>query len=157
MVPHVELVTPKADAPPPPQAPRAEPVRPSAIEPGAVELEAYRGADVMVDSAVMRRAQLNSAREHGQAAYAVQKESEAIEIDRQRAASTEANVKDPLAGTIPVSPDVPPQPLADNQPKANENEAHPISKKIFKNSKKPQQRPPIAIDREPKLNGGPVN
>jgi hypothetical protein len=156
-VPHVEFITPKTDAPPTPPAPRPEPIKPPAIEPGTVDLEAYRGADGMVDSAVMRRAQLNSAREHGQTAYAVQQESEAIEIDRQRVETTQASVKDPLAGTIPVSPDEPPQLLRDAQSKTNDNEAASTSKKGLKNRKKQQERPPIAIDREPKLNGGPVN
>jgi hypothetical protein len=51
----------------------------------ATDLSSFRGADGMVDAAEMRRSQINSARATGQPTYAVQREWEAVEQERQRA------------------------------------------------------------------------
>ena len=56
----------------------------------------------MVDAAAMRRSQINSARATGQPAYAVQREWEAVEAERQRALANGEVRADPLAGTVPV-------------------------------------------------------
>jgi len=68
----------------------------------ATDLSSFRGADGMVDAAAMRRSQINSARAAGQPAYAVQREWEAVEAERQRAAANGEVRSDPLAGTVPV-------------------------------------------------------
>lgn len=75
------------------------------------DLSKFRGSDGMVDAAAMRRAQINSARATGQPAYAVQREWEAVEQERQRAAANGEVRADPLAGTVPVP--------AAPQPKSN--------------------------------------
>lgn len=68
----------------------------------ATDLSSFRGADGMVDAAAMRRSQINSARATGQPAYAVQREWEAVEAERQRAVANGEVRADPLAGTVPV-------------------------------------------------------
>lgn len=79
-----------------------QPVEGQATPRQAADLSKFRGADGMVDAAAMRRSQINSARASGQPAYAVQREWEAVEEERQRAAAN-GNVRaDPLAGTVPV-------------------------------------------------------
>lgn len=66
--------------------------------------ESFRGADGMIDSAQMRRAQLNAARDQGVPAYSVQREWEAVAAERQRAEDAGEVRVDPLAGTVPVAP-----------------------------------------------------
>jgi hypothetical protein len=73
-----------------------------AIPQQATDLSSFRGADGMVDAAAMRRSQINSARATGQPAYAVQREWEAVEAERQRAAANGEVRSDPLAGTVPI-------------------------------------------------------
>ena len=68
----------------------------------STDLSSFRGADGMVDAAAMRRSQINSARATGQPAYAVQREWEAVEAERQRALANGEVRADPLAGTVPV-------------------------------------------------------
>jgi hypothetical protein len=75
--------------------------------------ESFRGADGMIDSAEMRRAQLNAAREQGTPAYSVQREWEAVAAERQRAEDAGEVRVDPLAGTSPVAP--PPETRAERR------------------------------------------
>lgn len=89
--------TPAAASPAPQQQMQSQ-----AAPQQASDLSKFRGADGMVDAAAMRRAQINSARATGQPAYAVQREWEAVEQERQRAASNGEVRADPLAGTVPV-------------------------------------------------------
>ncbi|GBF57535.1 hypothetical protein PbB2_01202 [Candidatus Phycosocius bacilliformis] len=79
---------------------------------GLPDLSQFRGPDGMIDAAAMRRAQLNAARDKGQPAYAVQREWEAVEAERQRAAATGEVRPDPLAGTVPVAIPEPERPKA---------------------------------------------
>lgn len=87
---------------PPPAMPAAAPMQSPAPAQQATDLSKFRGSDGMVDAAAMRRAQINSARATGQPAYAVQREWEAVEQERQRAAANGEVRPDPLAGTVPV-------------------------------------------------------
>lgn len=91
-------------SPPPAPAPMAapQPMQSPAQSQQATDLSKFRGADGMVDAAAMRRSQINSARATGQPAYAVQREWEAVEQERQRAAANGEVRADPLAGTVPV-------------------------------------------------------
>ena len=88
--------------PAPPAMPAAPPMQSPAPAQQATDLSKFRGSDGMVDAAAMRRAQINSARATGQPAYAVQREWEAVEQERQRAAANGEVRPDPLAGTVPV-------------------------------------------------------
>ena len=83
--------------------------------------ESFRGADGMIDAAEMRRAQLNAAREQGTPAYSVQREWEAVETERQRAAAAGEVRVDPLAGTSPVAP--PPETRAQKRAREAEEAA----------------------------------
>jgi hypothetical protein len=69
----------------------------------------------MIDAAAMRRAQLNAARDKGQPAYAVQREWEAVEAERQRSAAAGEVRPDPLAGTVPVPLPEPERPKVKQQ------------------------------------------
>ena len=92
----------------------------------ATDLSKFRGADGMVDAAAMRRSQINSARATGQPAYAVQREWEAVEEERQRAAANGEVRADPLAGTVPV-PKAPQPKSARSSTSYNPGESDPIS------------------------------
>jgi hypothetical protein len=101
-----------------PTASRAAP-RPPVRDPS--DPESFRGADGMIDAAEMRRAQLNAAREQGTPAYSVQREWEAVETERQRAAAAGEVRVDPLAGTSPVPP--PPETRAERRAREAEETA----------------------------------
>lgn len=91
-------------APPPAPKPMAisQQMHSQATPLQATDLSSFRGADGMVDAAEMRRSQINSARATGQPTYAVQREWEAVEQERQRAVANGEVRADPLAGTVPV-------------------------------------------------------
>ncbi len=123
--------------------PAPQPAQAPAPPQQASDLSKFRGSDGMVDAAAMRRAQINSARATGQPAYAVQREWEAVEAERQRAAANGEVREDPLAGTVPV-PDAPqpkserPNPSydpAESTPSSNEGEAPPATQKPTSKSK----------------------
>lgn len=152
--------------------------------------ESFRGADGMIDAAEMRRAQLNAAREQGTPAYSVQREWEAIEAERQRAAAAGEVRVDPLAGTTPVPP--PPETRAERrareaaeaaedaaEQRAASGEDEDIAREAAPQRPATSRRtraaprqtsanqastptrqaarraPPQALDREPRLSGGP--
>ena len=149
----------------------------------ATDLSSFRGADGMVDAAAMRRSQINSARAAGQPAYAVQREWEAVEAERQRAAANGEVRVDPLAGTVPVP--VSPQPKSarpspsyeSDQPaddrQTNSDAQKPVSKakgargtpraeqsnqarkSAMAEAARERARNPSYINREPRLSGGP--
>lgn len=120
-----------------------QPMQSQATPRQAADLSKFRGADGMVDAAAMRRSQLNSARASGQPAYAVQREWEAVEAERQRAAAMGYVRADPLAGTVPV-PETP-QPKStrrspsyeapDPNKPSDESKAAPQIQKPISNSK----------------------
>jgi hypothetical protein len=58
----------------------------------------------MIDSAEMRRAQLEASRTGGTPSYSVQREWEAVAAEQQRAEAAGETRVDPLAGTVPVAP-----------------------------------------------------
>ncbi|MFN5269341.1 MAG: hypothetical protein ACK5DN_04210 [Hyphomonadaceae bacterium] len=127
----------------PPPVPASQPMQPLSAPPQASDLSKFRGSDGMVDAAAMRRAQINSARATGQAAYAVQREWEAVEEERQRAAANGQVRADPLAGTVPV-PEAPqpkstrPRPsydAAEPNPSSDQGEAAPAEQKPASKSK----------------------
>ena len=102
------VATPTPSVPPMSYSPAPEPMTApqqmqSQVAPQqATDLSSFRGADGMVDAAAMRRSQINSARASGQPAYAIQREWEAVEAERQRAVAKGEVRADPLAGTVPV-------------------------------------------------------
>jgi len=110
---------------PPNPAPMAmpQPMQGQVAPQQATDLSKFRGADGMVDAASMRRSQINSARATGQPAYAVQREWEAVEEERQRAAANGEVRADPLAGTVPV-PEAPQPKSARPKPSYNPAESN---------------------------------
>jgi len=170
---------------PPAALPMAKPLQAQsqATPQQATDLSSFRGADGMVDAAAMRRSQINSARAAGQPAYAVQREWEAVEAERQRAAANGEVRVDPLAGTVPVpvspqpksarpSPSYEPdQPSDDGQ--TDSDAQKPVSKakgargtpraeqsnqarkSAMADAARERARNPSYINREPRLSGGP--
>jgi hypothetical protein len=170
---------------PPAALPMAKPLQAQsqATPQQATDLSSFRGADGMVDAAAMRRSQINSARAAGQPAYAVQREWEAVEAERQRAAANGEVRVDPLAGTVPVP--VSPQPKSarpspsyeSDQPaddrQTNSDAQKPVSKakgargtpraeqsnqarkSAMADAARERARNPSYINREPRLSGGP--
>jgi hypothetical protein len=67
----------------------------------------------MIDSAEMRRAQLEASRTGGTPSYSVQREWEAVAAEQQRAEAAGETRVDPLAGTVPVAP--PPETRAERR------------------------------------------
>jgi hypothetical protein len=124
--PNPVAAAPITQPPAPTSAAISQPVLSQATPQQATDLSKFRGADGMVDAAAMRRSQINSARATGQPAYAVQREWEAVEEERQRAAANGDVRADPLAGTVPV-PEAPQPKSARSSSSYNPGESDPIS------------------------------
>lgn len=125
-IPNPVAAAPITQPPAPTSMAISQPVLSQATPQQAIDLSKFRGADGMVDAAAMRRSQINSARATGQPAYAVQREWEAVEEERQRAAANGEVRADPLAGTVPV-PEAPQPKSARSSTSYNPGESDPIS------------------------------
>ncbi len=171
----------------PPPAPKPtialEPIQSQATPQPAADLSEFRDANGMIDAAAMRRSQIISARATGQPAYAVQREWEAVEEARQRAAANGVVRADLLAGTVPVldapkTKSVRSMPSFPSAGSGTRSEDGPADQKAQKPAAGPKgargtpqsnqarqsaladdalepAQNPSYIDREPRLSGGP--